>query len=160
MIPELQLAQEAAIKAAAILTVEYKNGSQIHSQIEKDIKLAADKLAEEAILSTLRASSSLPILSEEAGADLGWSGCGRFGFGNTLVVAGRAQADDVILPRLQQRRHITGLAGGRIDQGLAFAAPIDGDVVVLRRCRNGEQQKSGQSGKDAHGISRASRGRR
>lgn len=59
-----------------MLREEFIRGSVVKSAVGKDIKLAADVLAEDCILGRLRAASPHAILSEEAGADahLGESG--------------------------------------------------------------------------------------
>ncbi|HTI71391.1 MAG TPA: inositol monophosphatase family protein [Candidatus Limnocylindria bacterium] len=67
---ELKLAVESARVAGEILRKEQAQGSEVKSEIGRDIKLAADVHAEAAILSRLRAGSTYPILSEEAGADV------------------------------------------------------------------------------------------
>ena len=65
----LELAEKAARAAGDVLRSEFVKGSAVKSEHGKDIKLAADVLAEEVLLRTLRAASPHPILSEEAGAD-------------------------------------------------------------------------------------------
>lgn len=66
---DLQLARAAALAAGELLKAEFQRGSMVHSDLGKDIKLAADVEAEKLILGQLRADSPYPILSEEAGAD-------------------------------------------------------------------------------------------
>jgi myo-inositol-1(or 4)-monophosphatase len=73
---ELQLARSAALAAGDLLRAEFLRGSEVKSDLGKDIKLAADVQAEALILAQLRASSVHPILSEEAGADDAFAGAG------------------------------------------------------------------------------------
>lgn len=56
----------AVERAGLILSEMFRNGFKILSETEKDIKLDADKEAEEAILDVL-ASTPYPVLSEESG---------------------------------------------------------------------------------------------
>lgn len=74
--PDLQLAHDCALAAGEVLRAEFGRGSAVKSELGKDIKLAADVLAEEIILTKLRAASPHPILSEEAGADAAFAGAG------------------------------------------------------------------------------------
>jgi len=76
MSSDLQLAEAAARAAGEILRAEFSRGSTVKSEIGKDIKLAADVLAEEVLLKMLRAKSTYPILSEEAGEDATFSNAG------------------------------------------------------------------------------------
>lgn len=76
MSSDLQLAQDAARSAGEILRAEFSRGSTVKSEIGKDIKLAADVLAEEVLLRMLRTKSTYPILSEEAGEDTAFSNAG------------------------------------------------------------------------------------
>ncbi|MBL9172276.1 MAG: hypothetical protein JNL10_01965 [Verrucomicrobiales bacterium] len=73
---DLALARECALAAGELLCGEFHRGSSVNSARGKDIKLAADLLAEEAILSRLRTHSPHPILSEEAGEDAGFGAAG------------------------------------------------------------------------------------
>jgi myo-inositol-1(or 4)-monophosphatase len=73
MSPELFLACNTAVSAGQILLLEYEKGSRINSDVDKDIKLAADKLSEQSIIACLKKCSPYPILSEEAGADPNWN---------------------------------------------------------------------------------------
>lgn len=73
---DLQLARSAAFAAGDLLKAEFLRGSAVHSDLGKDIKLAADVEAEKLILGQLRAGSAHPILSEEAGADAAFGGAG------------------------------------------------------------------------------------
>lgn len=73
---ELELACRAAKAAGEILRSEFALGSRVTLETSKDIKLAADVLAENASLACLRNESSHPILSEEAGEDAGFEGAG------------------------------------------------------------------------------------
>jgi myo-inositol-1(or 4)-monophosphatase len=78
MLTELNLAKAAAAAASAVLLPQYVGASEVVSDSGKDIKLSADKLAEDAILARLRATSSYPILSEECGAGPDWDDAGRY----------------------------------------------------------------------------------
>ena len=75
---ELELARAAAVAAGRILQAEFARGTAINSEAGKDIKTQADVLAEAEILTRLRAASTWPILSEEAGADASFSTAGRY----------------------------------------------------------------------------------
>lgn len=68
---QLELARSAARAAAVVLREEFARGSTVQSSAGKDIKLAADVLAEACILKALRAGSPHAVLSEESGADPG-----------------------------------------------------------------------------------------
>lgn len=69
MTADLQIARAAALAAGDLLKAAFLSGSAVHSDLGRDIKLAADVEAEKLILGQLRAGSPHPILSEEAGAD-------------------------------------------------------------------------------------------
>lgn len=69
--PDFDLATACAREAGEILLAEFGGNSIVNAEVGRDIKLAADVLAERAILNRLRANSPHPILSEEAGADAG-----------------------------------------------------------------------------------------
>lgn len=58
------------------MRAEFARGSAVKQETAKDIKLAADVLAEEASLACLRSGSNYPILSEEAGEDAAFEGAG------------------------------------------------------------------------------------
>lgn len=77
MITDLELARAAARAAGEMLKAKFQRGSMVHSDLGKDIKLAADLEAEKLILSQLRASSAHPILSEEAGAEEAFAAAGH-----------------------------------------------------------------------------------
>lgn len=69
----LALAVAAAREAGALLRARGSAATQVRADEAKDLKLGADVLAETVVLDRLRASSPHPILSEEAGADPGFS---------------------------------------------------------------------------------------
>lgn len=71
MTTELKLAIAVAEEAGEVLRQSYAAGSEVFSEIGRDIKLAADVEAERVILARLRAATPHPVLSEEAGADAG-----------------------------------------------------------------------------------------
>jgi myo-inositol-1(or 4)-monophosphatase len=64
---ELDLARQAALGAGELLTRLRAGELAVDSDAGRDIKLAADRQAEAAILETL-AASSYPVLAEESGA--------------------------------------------------------------------------------------------
>lgn len=66
---DLMLAEKAALLAGKCLMEDFVGNSLVKSEVGKDIKLAADVMAEDVILKVLRDNSPYPILSEEAGAD-------------------------------------------------------------------------------------------
>jgi myo-inositol-1(or 4)-monophosphatase len=74
---DLNMAVTAAIEAGRILEAEFHEGSSVRSDIGKDIKLASDVHAETRILEILRSGSEYPILSEESGADSGFTDSGK-----------------------------------------------------------------------------------
>jgi myo-inositol-1(or 4)-monophosphatase len=76
MTSELQLASAAARSAGEVLRREFSAGSVVNAEFGKDIKLEADVRAEAVILEMLRRESAHAILSEEAGADAGYSDSG------------------------------------------------------------------------------------
>lgn len=78
MNPDLALAVSAARQAGALLRAGFAAGSAVRSEAGRDLKLEADVEAERVILATLRGASPHPILSEESGADPGFSTDGRY----------------------------------------------------------------------------------
>ncbi len=68
-----QLAETAAREAGALLRARSDSSHQVRAEVGKDLKLEADVLAERRILDLLQASSPFPILSEEAGANPGFT---------------------------------------------------------------------------------------
>ena len=67
----LRIAKEAAMDAGNVLSKLYANDAEIKSDEGKDIKLVADVSAEHRIIQHLRTRTKFPILSEEAGCDVG-----------------------------------------------------------------------------------------
>jgi myo-inositol-1(or 4)-monophosphatase len=78
MNPEFAAAVTAARQAGALLRAGFAAGSAVRSDAGRDLKLEADVEAERVILAALRGASPHPILSEESGADSGFSTDGRY----------------------------------------------------------------------------------
>ncbi len=72
----LQLAEAVAREAGAVLGARGEAMDGVRSDEGHDLKLAADVFAESVILDRLRAGSPYPILSEEQGADPGFTRSG------------------------------------------------------------------------------------
>jgi len=68
-----ELAVSAALDAGTLLKGHSAEANRVRAEDGKDLKLEADVLAEGRILDRLRASSPYPILSEESGANPGFS---------------------------------------------------------------------------------------
>lgn len=64
---ELQVAREACAIAGRLLARRHLEEKVVHSAIGRDIKLGADREADEAILQFLKAHSEYSILTEESG---------------------------------------------------------------------------------------------
>lgn len=75
---DAELALVVAQAAGKMLRAEFTRGSKTLFDGGRDIKLAADILAEKAILSRLRNDSPYPILSEESGAPADLITTGRY----------------------------------------------------------------------------------
>ena len=73
MSSSLRLAEMAARKAGEILRDRSVELSRVRHEQDKDLKLQADLLAEEAILRLIESESSFPIVSEERGVGVGFS---------------------------------------------------------------------------------------
>lgn len=69
----LKLAEAAAREAGQLLRERPSSADAVRAEVGKDLKLEADLLAERHILRQLRAGTSFPVLSEEDGADAGFS---------------------------------------------------------------------------------------
>lgn len=74
----LGIAESVARKAAAELLSDAKGYGAIESAVGKDIKIVADRRAEQLICNDLGAKTSFPILSEESGLVKGEGGAGEY----------------------------------------------------------------------------------
>ncbi len=63
----LHLAESTALLAGRQLKVHQHDWAKIESEQDRDVKVKADKLAEELILTQLKSATSYPILTEETG---------------------------------------------------------------------------------------------